>query len=558
MEMRARRDLFVVIFLCFFLLLTAFLRSQSMLTAAIVLAAVAGLLAAMMTMQFRRGEMTVGRRLRAVGAILLQALPVAAVFFVLFPRPEQPLWGLGRDEAGARTGLSETMTPGGIAELSQSDSVAFRVLFDGEPPHPSQLYWRGPVLGHFDGKTWRPLARPVVPPPPPEAALRGEPVRYTLTLEPSGRNWLLALELAARFEELPGARASVATDFMASASRPVVERTRYTAVSWPEAAKGLNESRLSLQNWLELPPGFNRRTLELAARWQAEDPDPARLVERALAMFRDEPFRYTFKPPLLGRDSVDDFLFGTRAGFCEHYSSAFVVLMRALDIPARVVTGYMGGERNPVDGYWIVRQADAHAWAEVWLAGQGWVRVDPTAAVAPERIERGARLALDGSSMYATGGDLPLLQSLAMRLDALANAWNQWVLTYDGTLQKRLLSRLGIELGDWKELAALLAAALAVLLGGVALLTLHPRRPRDPVERAYADFCDKLALAGPARMRHETSWAYLNRVERLLEPQRVREARDIVSLYNRVRYAGRDREAEAVRKLRRCVRAFKP
>jgi len=521
--------------------------------------------------------------MKAVGVLLLQALPLAAVLFVLFPRPGGPLWGMPSDAARARTGLSETMTPGEFSELGESPEIAFRVRFETAMPAPAQLYWRGPVFGDFDGKTWRALgpgsAAQVVPPPRPQ--VRHAPdatVTYEITQEPSARNWMFPLEMPVSVEPPQGLAASLLPDLQLVASRPLGARTRYRVESSLAWQAGLNETRTSLQNWLGLPPGFNPRTLEMAAQWRAETLAaasrdgrvPARgepaldrlLVDRALAMFREQDFRYTLQPPLLGRDSVDDFLFGTRAGFCEHFAGAFVVLMRALDIPARVVTGYQGGERNPVDGWWLVRQADAHAWAEVWLAGSGWTRVDPTAAVAPERIERGVRLEAQFAGLPGLDAAAPLLDALRFRLDALGNAWNQWLLSYDRGKQRRLLERIGLEADDWRAIAGLLALSLTAIVGAIAVLTLHPRRARDPVERAWDDFCQRLAVTGLSRQPHETASAYLGRVERLVEPERIGEARRIVALYNRLRYGiaegAETAPREHVRHLQQCVRRFRP
>jgi transglutaminase-like putative cysteine protease len=564
MEMRARRDLFVVIFLCFFLLLTGFFYSQSLASALVTAAAVLALLTAMLTMQFGRREAGIGRRLRMAGVLLLQALPIAAVLFVLFPRLGGPLWGMPADAHAARTGMSDTMSPGQISQLARSEDVAFRVQFETGAPPPSARYWRGPTLGHFDGSTWRPVRREPGTATRPQAAVppAGEPVRYRTTLEPHARRWLFALDVPVGLPRAPGLVASLGAEFDVVAAEPVVGRIRFDAVSRPDASIGLNETRLSLQGWLQLPPGRNRRTLEMAARWRADETDDARLVERALAMFRTDAFRYTMSPPPLEDEPVDRFLFETRAGFCEHYASAFVVLMRALDVPARVVTGYQGGERNPADDYWIVRQSDAHAWAEVWLVGRGWVRVDPTAAVAPERIERGARLldplrAADGTGLPGLS-DIGLLRRLRYSLDSIAHSWNQWVLSYDRSRQQALLARLGLDAADPRELAGALAATLALVIGGIALATLRPRRARDPVERAYAEFCERLAAIGTPRQRDETASRYLHRVDRLLSPQEAALARDIVASYNRLRYDPVTASAERVRDLRRLVQSFKP
>jgi transglutaminase-like putative cysteine protease len=564
MEMRARRDLFVVIFLCFFLLLTSFFYSQSLASAALTAGAVVALLAAMLTMQFGQREAGMARRLRMVGVLLAQALPIAAVLFVLFPRLNGPLWGMPEDAHAGRTGMSDTMAPGQISQLARNDDVAFRVRFEGESPPSSSMYWRGPTLGHFDGRTWRPVYRELAPAPRAQVEVpdAGEPLRYRTTLEPHARRWLFALDVPVELPRAPGLASSIGPDFDVLAADPVVGRIRFDAASRLDARIGLNETRLSLQDWLQLPPGENRRTLELAARWRAEEDNEGRLVERALAMFRSAPFRYTLSPPLLVDSPVDRFLFETRAGFCEHFASAFVVLMRALDVPARVVTGYQGGERNPGDDYWIIRQSDAHAWAEVWLAGRGWVRVDPTGAVAPERIENGA---MSLESMRETRGttlpglaDIGLLRQWRYGLDSLANSWNQWVLSYDRSRQQALLARLGLDAADPRELAGALAGVLALVIGGIALTTLRPPRTRDPVEQAYADFCDRLAAIGAPRNQDETASRYLHRIDRLLEPQDAAHARDIVAAYYRLRYDPTAASPERLRDLRRLVHAFKP
>jgi len=559
MEMQARRDLFVVISLCFFLLLTAFFHSQSIATAAAVLVALYGLLAAMLTMQYRRAEASIAARSKLVGAMLGQALPLALVAFVLFPRPGAPLWGTSTDAARATTGLSDSMTVGNIAQLGESDAIAFRVQFDGPTPPNPLLYWRGPVFGDFDGQTWRPLAAPRrLGAARIEAA--DEPSQrfsYEVTLEPSGRDWLFALEMPVQADAGRHGASLRLPDLQLVASAPMHERIRYRVVSQASFRIGVDESTESLRPWLELPAGFDPRTIALASRWRAADDRPEALVARALAMFREQPFRYTLEPPLLGPDGIDDFLFETRAGFCEHYASAFVVLMRAMSIPARIVTGYQGGERNPVDGYWLVRQADAHAWAEVWLAGRGWVRVDPTAAVDPARIEHGRRLAARAASDTAGASAFAWLHRARFGFEAIGNAWNQWVLQYDEGRQRSLLSKFGIDAGGTR-LAALLAVVLAAMIVGAALLTLRPRVVRTPLERCWDEFCARLSAIGLGRMAHETPARFLARVERALGDESLTQARRIVATYERLRYEVVEPDREAVRNLRLAVQAFQP
>ncbi|MCO5099928.1 MAG: DUF3488 and transglutaminase-like domain-containing protein [Burkholderiaceae bacterium] len=560
MEMQARRDLFVVIFLCFFLLLTAFFHSQSIATAAVVLVALYGLLAAMLTMQYRRAEASIGARLKLVGSMLAQALPLALVAFLLFPRAGGPLWGASTDEGRATTGLSDSMTVGNIARLGESDAIVFRVRFDGTPPPNALLYWRGPVFGDFDGRTWRALASPRGL-GAPRIEYANDPTHrfaYEVTLEASGRDWLFALEMPLEADAGHHGAALRLPDLQLVATRPLHERIRYRVVSQTVFRIGADERDESLRPWLALPPGFAPRAVELASRWRRSGDAPQALVARALAMFREQSFRYTLEPPRLGVDSVDEFLFETRAGFCEHYASAFVVLMRAMAIPARIVTGYQGGERNPIDGYWLVRQADAHAWAEVWLAGLGWVRVDPTAAVDPARIEQGRRLAGRTPAGVAGTNASPWPLRIRSGLEAIGNAWNQFVLQYDGARQQSLLSRFGIDAGKRMRLAALLAVVLGATIVATALITLRPRSVRTPLQRCWDEFCARLAAIGLGRMMHETPSRYLARIERALDDESLARARRIVATYERLRYAVAEPEREAVRNLRLAVQAFQP
>lgn len=564
MEMRVRRDVYVVIFLCCFLLLTQFLDSQSFARGVFSVLSVLVLFAALLTTQYGAREVPARRRLSYAGVMLLQALPLAATLFLLFPRLGSPLWGLPDDTHAGRTGLSDTMTPGQIARLARDESVAFRVEFDTPVPPAPMLYWRGPTLGEYDGRHWKPPLYDVTQAPAPaiELPTQQSPVRYRVTLEPHNRRWLFALDVPVELPQGPGLAVSLTPEFDVVSAAPVVARTRYQASARTDALIGLNESRLSLQHWVQLPAGHHRRTLEMAARWRAEEIDNARLVTRALSMFRDAGFRYTLNPPALDDDAVDRFLFETRAGFCEHYASAFVVLMRALDIPARVVTGYQGAEVNPEGGYWIVRQADAHAWAEVWLPERGWVRVDPTAAIAPERIERGAR-AMNGLST-ARNGLLPVLADLALArhwllsIDAMANSWNQWVLNYDRERQRGLLARWGLDAADPRELLGVLGLVLSGVIGLVALSALRPRRVIDPVEGAYGQFCHRLGEVGVLRHPDETALRFLRRVDPLLEESDALKAREIVTLYNRLRYDPASLNPDRVRHLQRLVREFRP
>jgi protein-glutamine gamma-glutamyltransferase len=558
MEMRARRDLFVVIFLCFFLLVTSFFYSQSFWAALSVTLAVWALLTAMLTMHYGNSDVPIVTRFKSIGKIMLQAAPLAAALFFLFPRINTPLWGLPSDALSGRTGISDRMSPGSISSLTSTQEVAFRVKFDGLTPSEPNMYWRGPVFGDFDGKQWQPLSRSLTPRVVPSIKpLSKATFSYTLTLEPTNQRWLFALDPATEVDHpsLVEVGAQLSADAVLQSREPIAARIRYQAKATPQYTLGADDPPLSRQNWLELPPSFNPKTLELAARWQRETPEPEALVQRALAYFFEEKFYYTMKPPLLGRNSVDDFLFNTRSGFCEHYSSAFVVLMRALDIPARVVTGYQGGEKNPVDQYWVIKQADAHAWTEVWLVGRGWVRIDPTSAVAPERVEKGSQPVRFGKPQNQEKSGW--LDKFKFNADALSNTWNQWVLNYDRNAQKRLLDKLGFDFTEWREVAGLFAAVLGLLIGIAALITLRPRLPKDPTERVWKNLCDRLEDKGWSKASSETAKQFYSRVSPDLNSVQRKAFADFCLSYNKLRYEGEMVKRKDVRHLRALAKRFK-
>src|SRR6266581_3217982 len=375
METRERRDVFVVAFLVYFVALSNFFYSQSIPTAALMLLTV--FITTATLVGFSAPQRPVMDDAKTAGRMLLQAGPVMLLLFFLFPRVQGPLWGMPQDAYTGMTGLSETMSPGSISGLSLSDSIAFRVKFKGQTPPRGQLYWRGPVLSDFDGTTWRvglPQLRRDM-----RIGVEGAPVDYEVTLEPHNRNWMFALEMPTVLP--PGAR--VTSDYQVISLTPVRSRMRYEMRSYPNfaATSGADPADLALA--LRFPRVFNPRAQGLAREWRDSSGDNAAIVRRAVEFFRSSRFEYTLSPPLLGSNSVDEFLFNTRQGFCEHFASSFVFLMRAASVPARVVTGYQGGDTNPVDGYMVVRQADAHAWAEVWLAENGWTRVDPPRPQSP-------------------------------------------------------------------------------------------------------------------------------------------------------------------------------
>lgn len=510
LELRARRDAMVIFFLGFFTMLSNFFFSQSLLTAAAMLVALLGLLTALVNAHMPVGRPPLLQTFRTAGTMALLGAPIMVALFMLFPRMS-PLWGMPGDNLTGRSGLSGTMKIGDMAEIALDERVAIRLRFEGAPtdvPQQSMLYFRGPVMAAFDGRQWQAepfredsawAARVAVP---ANLQTRGPAVRYEVTLEPQRQPWLMVLEATPEPPQLPNMQAYMTQDLQWMTTRPITDVLRYQAVSYPDFRHGPQESIRQLRVYTELPPGFNPRTLALAAEMRA---DPALagastqvLVNAVLQRLRTGGYGYSLDPGVFGEHTADEFWFDRKEGFCEHISSAFVILMRALDVPSRIVTGYQGGERNPVDGYWTVRNADAHAWAEVWMEGRGWVRVDPTGAVSPGRVGQFQRLrAPEGAFASAMGTISPgMVQNLRAIWEAVNNGWSQWVLNYSQSRQFDLLKALGFESPSWQDLTTVLGALIVLAASGGGLWTLWERSQHDPWLRLLARVRQRLAKAG--------------------------------------------------------------
>jgi len=512
LELRTARDAVVVIMLGYFLLLTHYFYAESIPVGIWMLCATTVTTATLIRTQAPRLD-TPAETLRQAARFVAQAIPVMVVLFFLFPRIDGPLWGLPQDAKKASSGLSDEMSPGSISELSQSTALAFRVEFKGQRPARDLLYWRGPVMSNYDGRTWR-ISRSGnqdVPTITPARDVGGTAalVEYAMTLEPHQQRWLLALDMPV---DLP--INSLLTPSLSVIHRnPVRDRMRFEFSASPRYRAGVDESPARLDRLRELPRDFNPKTRALAAEWRSASPNPKVISAKALLLFQQENFVYTLTPPLLGRNAIDDFLFDSRRGFCEHYASAYVFMMRAAGIPARVIGGYLGGEVNPIDGHLAVRQSDAHAWAEIWLAGEGWIRVDPTAAVAPNRIEQGLQASLpEGEALPAAlRPDLEWLRALRYRWDAVDYAWNLWVLGYNMERQRQVLNRLGIGT-DWTTLVGWLTGLTGTTFMLLGLWII--RRKPDP-DRAHALWllaCKELARRGWERLPGEGPTDFANRV----------------------------------------------
>jgi transglutaminase-like putative cysteine protease len=559
LEMRAKRDLFVVIFLCYFLVLTNFFYSQSIFTGLLMAMSIVALLAAQMTFQFTGAVPPLMQRLRKSGTIFLIAAPLAVVLFILFPRIHGPLWGMPGDSS-ARSGLSDSMAPGSVSNLAMSDEPAFRVKFDGAIPRQDQLYWRGIVLSTFDGRSWTGLkyARSgLAGTSAPRIHVSGKPVQYQVTLEPTNSRWLFALEVPEALPTLPRNPSYVSHELELFTAYKIGTRVRYSAASYLDYTLGAEQAAPEMAQWLQLPPGYNPLATEFAGKLKGS---PAQRVAAVLNYFGTRGYRYTLQPPLLGTDSIDEFLFISRAGFCEHYAGAFVMLMRASGIPARVVTGYQGGEFNPVDGYVQVRQSDAHAWAEVWLEGRGWRRVDPTAYVAPDRINRNLASVVPPRPPFGIEGLAPLsglglanvqwLNQLRFQLAALNNGWNQWVLNYTPERQRDTVSAIKASLSDGRMLASI---AAVLLLAGLARAW-RLRSQIDRIDALYFALCRQLARRGLARAPSEGPNAYGARLQAAsLEPAKRAAALRFLALYSEHKYGVPKTEAGLAATLQRLL-----
>ena len=553
LETNAKRDGVLLTFLSYFLVITGFLYSQTIPTALDLLLCVWMITSTMIGLQYQMPPRGYRHQLRMSAVLLAQSVPLMLIVFLLFPRVQGPLWGLPADAYAGTSGLSDTMSPGTMSNLILSDAVAFRASFTGLPPPPTKLYWRGPVLWDFDGRTWSAPSRLMGQ---SNYEARGESVEYVVTVEPHNKRWLFALDLPGRVPP----RAFATSDMQLLTSLPLTTRMRYDMVSFLDYSLGVEEDEGLIARALRLPEESNPRTWAFAKRLRQQYPDDEALVQAVLRMYGDQSFMYTLSPPLLGQNAVDEFLFDSKSGFCEHFSSAFAFLVRAAGIPTRIVTGYLGGELNPVGGYLIIRQADAHAWTEVWFKGKGWVRIDPTAAVSPARVERGIAAAVPASDPLPLmmRGDYPMIRQLRLTWDSMANNWNQWVLGYNPERQRYFLSRVGLDDATWRGLAVILTITTGIVTLILALFTLRRMKARikDPVILAYQEFCAKLARRGLRRDPSEAPNSYATRVAEA-RPDLAGIVRAFNDLYVELRYGSPQTQGSA-NHLRRLARDFNP
>lgn len=553
LETARARDFYICCFLGYFMVITNFLFTQEIGAAIYMTVIIFIMTLSLLSLNDALGSLSARAGGKIVAKLLLQSLPVMLILFLLFPRIPGPLWGMPEDAHAGLTGISDEMSPGSVSNLIQSNAVAFRVDFDGEAPPQSLLYWRGPVLWHTDGVKW--TRGKNVHRKAESLQTVSSPVTYNLVLEPHNKRWLYALELPG--SEIDQARKTA--DFQLRTLKPVIERTRYSITSYLQyAITELSENEREMA--LHLPPGRHKRAAALVADWQSRGLSQDQIVERALRMFNEEEFYYTLNPPLLKNDRVDQFLFESKQGFCEHYANAFAVMMRAAGIPARVVLGYQGGEYNPVGDYYIVRQRNAHSWVEIWRPQRGWQRVDPTAAVAPERIIEGIESALPNDILdvpLALSGNLiarGLWQRMIFRWDALNNTWNHWVIGYGPERQRTFFSQFGLERINWGSMLLMATFLMLAVFAGMAFVLMQASTlKKDPARLLYDKFCKKLTGLGMYCRAHEGPLDFARRVA-LQRPDLAAAVDKITASYIAIRYGSDVTQLET---FRRRVKTFR-
>ncbi|NOT10677.1 MAG: DUF3488 domain-containing transglutaminase family protein [Methylococcaceae bacterium] len=554
LEIKSERDIYLINFLAFIVAASQFLFQQSILMAAYILFVCCVLVATLFCVNSH--DHKTFSALKYASLLILQGLPISIVLFILFPRVEAPRWILF-DEHRAKSGLSDTMEPGSISDLVLSDDLVFRVRFAGELPPAWQRYWRGPVLSWTDGKRWTQAPNLSVIKSPPSPQFTGLPYQYTLLMEPQNKNWVYGLEMVADY----GFPVHQNANYQLVTSDDPNKRAEYTITSYTRFNTGSLSAR-EAQDALQLPGGASYNIKQLVTNLQGFDGDPENFIKRVLNHFKVENFHYTLTPPLAEDHPIETFLFESRQGFCSHYASAFVYLMRIADIPARVVTGYQGGELNPVGNFLEIRQSDAHAWAEVWLQNKGWVRVDPTAAIAPERIENTINpdqlvageliryLSVDG---HAQGAYNWLRQARQLWGHVDYN-WQRWVINYDNKNQSRFLSKWGIS--DLKTMIYGMVAAASLIIGLLAWMLLHQKQKSTAMAlRIYQRFCKKLAKQGLIISTGEGPKDFAARA-RFKFPAYAKEIDFISAGFIRLHY-GKDPSLEELKMFRRRVARFK-
>lgn len=571
LESKNERDYYIMLTLSFFVLATALLFSQSLFVTLYMAVALLVITSAYVAFNHTISN---SYSIRKAFILLAQALPLMLILFIFFPRLP-PLWTLNLTQSSGRTGMSDTMAPGDIAKLSQSNELAFRVEFENNKiPPKSSLYWRGLTFSQFDGKTWRPSTHPWLKnntlvawskqplPRWAESQVRVSkkpPLKYKVILEPTDNVWLYALDVA--YSHTP--EVGLARDLRLMSQTPVFQRFSYDVLRFEAITLDPDLANWLRQDNVALPASGNPTARKMAQQWRAFYQSDEQYINAVLRWFTKNQFYYTLEPPPLGDNRIDEFLFQTRRGFCEHYASSFTFLLRAAGIPARVVVGYQGGELSPTGDSWQVRQMDAHAWVEAWLPERGWTIFDPTAAVAPERIERGMKEIAQSQTVWGDSalstmryGNYKLFGQLRNMADYLNYRWQRDVVGYDSNNQELLLLKL---LGDttlWKRIAVMFGS-LMVIAGLLAFWTiLKGRRSLHPADKIIDTLSRRLAKRSLGRQQGEGVMAYLERLQQRQEHWQA-SVKQLMHSYSVLRYQNiAVAEKQELRKMAKTLRSW--
>lgn len=543
LETRSKRDAWMIVTLCYFVILTRFFYSQDMLLMFYLLASVIVITHSLFVLQHSfKKKLLVKAEIKQTLSLLLYGVPLAAMFFLFFPRLGSPIWGSPDLFGQGITGMSEEMSPGSISELFNDDSTAFRATFTTPIPAKSQMYWRGPVLWDFDGKTWsknhdlKPIKRHN------EFSQQGTLSTYEIELEPTGQKYMFALDYVL---DTPS-KTFLYSDSQLMSDRDLNQLSHYevTSILKPyNPYEWLPQNRV--QRLTQLPQGFNPQTIELMNSWKKQAITTEQLIAKALNWFATDEFYYSYTPPLLSGNTVDQFLFGTKKGFCEHYASAFTVMMRAAGVPARVVTGYQGGIKN--GEYLLIKQSDAHAWSEVWIKDKGWLRVDPTAAVSPLRVEQGSQALMSQNSR--NWHDATWMRKAGERYDAMRHKWNKWVRDYDVIKQQALFEIFGFDSQDGKSIAVVLGS---IMIGTTVLVLLflyisRPRRKLNHYDKIYHKFQKEFSKHGLTKPLGQGERAFSREAIKIL-PQAEQVINDFTSLYLKLRFSKQTKKSHSLDK----------
>jgi transglutaminase-like putative cysteine protease len=554
MELNKPKDITLITYLAFIVAASQFLYLQNIFMAAYIFFVCCMLLGTLILMNSQRPQL----RIAIIQSCLIvaQAIPFMIAMFVFFPRLEAPNWMLFSDKHGAKTGLSDTLEPGSISRLGKSDELVFRVKFSGPVPQPRERYWRGPVFSKTDGKRWTQIKNNNPGSVKDAVTNSGPSYRYTLLQEAQRKNWVFALDIATEFPQ----NTIRNSKFQLLAKHNPNDRTEYKIISSPNYNTG-SISEFEHNENIQLPGKPSSRITKLVRQLRGHVGNPELFIENLLNYFSQKDFYYTLHPPLMPEKPIETFLFDSRYGFCSHYATAFVYLMRVANIPARVVTGYQGGELNKVGGFLEIRQANAHAWAEVWLDLQGWVRFDPTAAVAPERIEQDVNVDLQiasGEVNFMLTNNTNLISKWIKQTGLLWNnvdyQWQRWVINYSSTNRANFLSALGIE-----KITTMLYWIIGLITSFTAILILllfpKRRKPSDPALLIYSRFCSKIGAKGLFIAKSEGAKDFAKRCTHKL-PQLAKKIDAITALYLKIRY-GKSTSETDLKLLKTLVTSFK-